>query len=183
MEREVPNLLLDAYRMDHLVAQWNWFANGSWDQPVLTRGGYRPGSEVDAVAGTYFDGWKFGDVKVALLAQVIGSYRLHDEGPAAMPDDTGYERILLSPGIEVETAGLGIYADVGFPVFEHVRGNQLVASALFKINVSYSLGPLSIFCAKSCCSFCCRSAAAFRWRSPAKSLEPCCDRLPDRPDS
>ena len=114
------------------------FANGSWDQPVLTRGGYRPGSEVDAVAGNYFDGWKFGDVKVAPLAQVIGSYRLHDEGPAAMPDDTGYERILLSPGIEVETAGLGIYADVGFPVFEHVRGNQLVASALFKINVSYS---------------------------------------------
>jgi len=132
------DLLLGAYHMGNLAGQFNWFANGQLDQPFLTRAGYRPGSEIDAAIGTYYNGWNIGSIKIAPLAQVIDSYRLHDRGLAANPNDSGYERVLLSPGIEVDTAGFRVYGDVEIPVYQHMNGNQLVAGELFKVNISHS---------------------------------------------
>lgn len=75
---------------------FNWFANGELDLPVLTIAGYRPGSEVNAVIGTYYNGWNIGSVKIAPVAQVIDSYRLQDRGVNANHDNSGYERVLLA---------------------------------------------------------------------------------------
>ena len=132
------DILLGAYHQGNLTGMFNWFANGEWDQPVLTRNHYRPGSEVDAVTGIYYNGWNIGNVKVAPVAQIIGSYRLHDTGLAANRDNSGYERVLLSPGVEIDVASLRVYADIGLPVYQHVRGNQLTAAELFKLNISRS---------------------------------------------
>jgi hypothetical protein len=131
------DLLLGAYHVGPLGADtpWNWFVNSEWDQPTLTADGYTPGSEVDAVGGSYYNGWKSGRFKVAPLAQVIGSYRWRDGGPMGHPTDSGYQRIVLSPGIELDGARWKVYADVGFPIYQNVNGNQLVASVLYKLNV------------------------------------------------
>jgi len=51
--------------------------------------------------------------------------------------NSGYTRVLLSPGIELHLHPVRLYADVEIPVFDHVAGNQLVAPALFKLNLSY----------------------------------------------
>jgi hypothetical protein len=72
------------------------------------------------------------------VAQVIGTVHLHDRDSASDPDNSGYERVLVSPGVEIGRAGLRIYGDLGFPVYDHVRGNQLVADVLYKLNVSYA---------------------------------------------
>ena len=130
------DILLDAYHMGNLTGRFNWFANGQLDQPVLITAGYRPGTETDAVTGVYYNGWNISSVKVAPVAQIIGSYRMQDHGPAANPANSGYERILLSPGLELDAAAWRVYGDVELPVYQHVRGNQLVASELFKINIS-----------------------------------------------
>ena len=50
---------------------------------------------------------------------------------------SGYQRILLSPGIEVKIHRVSVYADVEVPVFQDFVGNQLVAPWLFKMYVSY----------------------------------------------
>ena len=55
----------------------------------------------------------------------------------AAPDDSGYQRILLAPGIEFHLHPVKIFADVELPVYQNVNGNQLVAPALFKLGVSY----------------------------------------------
>ncbi len=52
-------------------------------------------------------------------------------------DNTGYQRILLSPGLEVELRPVTIHADVELPVFQNFTGNQLAASVIFKLAVSY----------------------------------------------
>lgn len=130
------NLLLGAYHMGNLTGMWNWYANGEWDQPVLTRNNYRPGGEVNAVGGVYYNGWEIGGVKVAPVAQIVGSQRLRDKGLAADTGNSGYGRVLLSPGIEVDAGDFKIYGDVGFPVYQHVRGNQLVPATLFKLSIS-----------------------------------------------
>lgn len=132
------DLLLGAYHMGALMPgkPWNWFANAEWDQPVVTQDDYRPGSEVNAGIGLYYNGWTIGSTRIAPVAQVIGTTRLSDRGAAAETDNTGYERVLLSPGIEVDTGEVRIYTDVAFPVYQHVNGNQLIAPVLFKLNVS-----------------------------------------------
>ena len=98
--------------------------------------GCRPGLEVNAAAGINYRGWNCGRAKIAPIAQIIGSVRGRDNGTAAAPDDSGYQRILLAPGLEVNLHPFKFYADVEIPVYQNMKGNQLVAPALFKVNLS-----------------------------------------------
>jgi hypothetical protein len=116
---------------------FSWFAQGELDVPVLKQGDYRPGLEADAAAGIYYNDLSFGRVHVTPVAQVIGSWRGRDNGIAADPEDSGYQRILLSPGIEFHIHPVKVYADVEVPVYQNFTGNQLAAPVLFKLSVSY----------------------------------------------
>ena len=71
------------------------------------------------------------------MAQVIASERSSDGGGNANPDNSGYQRVLLSPGVEFHLHPVKVYADVELPVFQHVTDNQLVAPVLFKLTVSW----------------------------------------------
>jgi len=130
------DILLGAYHMGYLAGDFNWFANLQYDQPVLIQAGYRPGAEINTVAGIYYHGWSVGGVQIAPIAQIIDSERLQDRGTQANPEGSGYQRVLLSPGLEVDVSTIRIYADVAIPVYQNVRGNQLISGELFKINIS-----------------------------------------------
>jgi hypothetical protein len=128
-----------------------WFAQAQLDVPMLTQGGYRPGVELDTALGLYYqglslEGLSLGKVKITPVAQVIPSERSSDTGswasggvndPPAGISDSGYQRVLLSPGIEFDIHPVMIYADAEFDVLQFSRGNQLVAPVLFKVAVSY----------------------------------------------
>ncbi len=133
------DLLLGGYHVDSLTSDfhWNWFTNAELDQPILNAGGYRPGSQVDAALGVYYNHGYIGSYKIAPVVEVRDTYRWRDSGTLAHAPDTGYERILLGPGLEVDKLNWRVYADVGFPVLQNVNGNQLVASELYKLNISY----------------------------------------------
>jgi hypothetical protein len=126
----------------------SWYAQGLFKAAVATQGGYRPGNEFDSAVGVTYDLGKHGPFdKVAPLLQVLNSYRAHDSGPAADTLNSGYERVLLSPGVEVRLRKVRIYADVELPVYQHVNSapslsaegtsGQLVAPLLAKVQVSY----------------------------------------------
>jgi len=135
------DILLGAFHRQALTSDnmWSWFAQALLDQPVFTREGYRPGTEIDAAAGVHYNGWSLGEVKITPLAQVIASERTRDSGPnSAIPVASGYQRILLSPGVEFDINQISAYADVEVPVYQHFTGNQLVAPLLLKVIVAYS---------------------------------------------
>jgi hypothetical protein len=78
--------------------------------------------------------------------QAIPSWRTKDTGdwasggvndPPVGQIDSGYERVLLSPGVELDIHPVTIYADAEFDVVQFSRGDQLVAPVLFKLSVSY----------------------------------------------
>lgn len=119
---------------------WNWFAQTELDLPVFVQDHYRPGLELDSAAGIYYSGWAIGRTKISPIGQVIISERTSDSGAnAAHPVSSGFQRVLLSPGIEVHVHGpLKIYADVEIPVFQHFTGNQIVAPLLVKTTVSWA---------------------------------------------
>jgi hypothetical protein len=116
---------------------WDWFAQGLLDVPLLIQDSYRPGVELDTAAGIDYKGFSLGRVRISPVAQVIASYRSHDDGDNANPDNSGYQRILLSPGIEFHIHPVKIYVDAEIPVYQYVTGNQLIAPVLFKASVSY----------------------------------------------
>lgn len=133
------DILLGGFFRHALVSgtPWQWFAQAELDLPTLKQGDYRPGLEGDVALGINYRGWNWGRMKIAPVAQVIGSWRGRDNGLVAAPDDSGYQRILLSPGIEFHLHPVKVYTDVEIPVYQNMRGNQLVAPVLLKLNVSY----------------------------------------------
>jgi len=118
--------------------KWEWFMQAQLDLPTLTQAGYRPGTEFDSAAGIDYQGFSLGGVRISPLAQVIYSNRASDSGSNADPDGTGYQRLMLSPGIEFDVHPVKIYADAEFPVYQNFTGDQLAALVLFKLNMSYS---------------------------------------------
>ena len=90
--------------------------------------------------------------KITPLAQVIISHREHDSGSGADPFNSGFDRVLLSPGVEftkvVDEANnrvVKLYADV--EVVAYYRANaannngtegQLVAPYQIKVVASYN---------------------------------------------
>lgn len=132
--------LLGAFGQGALTDEqsWTWFVQGNLDVPMLTQGDYRPGGEIDAAAGTYYRGWSLGgDVRLTPVVQTIASYRFRDRGAAGLPNDSGYRRLLLSPGLELDMGDFRVYGDVEVPVYQQVNGNQLTAEILSKVILAY----------------------------------------------
>jgi hypothetical protein len=134
------DLLLGVFHRGALTDDnsWSWFAQAELDQPALTQSDYRPGTEIDTAAGVHYNGFAIGDAVITPIAQVIASERTRDSGGAsASPVASGYQRLMLSPGIEVDFTKVTLYADAEVPVYDHVTGYQLVAPVLFKLIVGY----------------------------------------------
>ena len=132
------DLLLGAYKMGVLVPRVGWFASAQYDQPVLTAAGYRPGAEVGAAAGVYYDAFRPGGVLLAPLAHAIASNRWSDSGTASTSQASGYRRLLLGPGFEAASGRWRADVSAGFPVWQFTNGNQLVASEFYRAAVSWT---------------------------------------------
>jgi hypothetical protein len=93
--------------------------------------------EVDSATGVYYTGFRIGKIKIRPIAQAIISNRASDSGWSANPQNSGYQRILLSPGIEFDKHPFRVYADAELPALNDVVGQQLISQCLVKVNVSY----------------------------------------------
>jgi hypothetical protein len=126
----------------------SYFVQARYQVAVLTQGAYRPGDELDGAAGVAYNFGTVGPLsKVAPVIQLLDSYRVHDTGADADPLNSGYERLLIAPGIEVRFRKLRIYGDVAVPIYQHVNAapnvavegtsGQLVAPSLLKVQIAY----------------------------------------------
>jgi hypothetical protein len=115
---------------------------------------YMPGIQIDGAVGIVYNNLYrvLGFDKITPLAQVIISHREHDTGSGADPFNSGFDRVLLSPGIEltkvVDVANnrvIKFYADV--EVVAYYRANaannngtegQLLAPYQIKVVASYN---------------------------------------------
>jgi hypothetical protein len=123
--------LARAYKLD-------WFAQLQLDVPVLFQDAYHPGLELDTAVGIDYRGFSVGGVRISPVAQVIFSERTSDSGAnAPSPVASGYQRVLLSPGVEFHIHPVKIYADAEFPVYQNFTGNQLAAPVLFKVSLGF----------------------------------------------
>jgi len=110
--------------------------------------------QVDGAIGiVYNNGYNLlGFDKITPLAQIIISHRNHDTGTGADPFNSGFDRVLLSPGIqftivldEANNRVLKLYADVEFTAYYRANAannngteGQLVAPYLIRVVTSYN---------------------------------------------
>jgi hypothetical protein len=166
------DLILGGFHRGMLTADnaWQYYSQVRWQAPFLYRAAfkpdtgmmelYKPGYQVDGAVGILYNNWynMFGFDKITPLAQIIGSHRVHDSGPAADLYNSGFDRLMISPGIELtkvldeaNNRVLKLYADVeipfyyganaadngGLPVVGGTEG-QLIAPILIKAVASYN---------------------------------------------
>jgi hypothetical protein len=132
------DLLLGAYQMGQGDG-WGWSTQALWQHASNTRDGYRPGDNLDINIAVHYD--KLAQYsKFVPFLQVIASFRSADNGPNADVDNTGYQRLYLSPGLEINVSRMvNIYGDFRIPLLTKVSGYQLVAPSLLNITVSYNV--------------------------------------------
>jgi len=145
------DLLLGGYHLGNISPEHHlqWFAEALFQRAFDNREGYRPGNETDAAVGILYNGLHLGKTNsLTALLQVIGSDRLHDSGVNADPPNSGYRRVLLSPGLEADVGKWKFYGDAEFRLYHYANAapsvayegtqGQLVAPFLLKLIVSYS---------------------------------------------
>jgi hypothetical protein len=130
---------------------WRYFGQIRWLEPIATQSTfnadaaatlkYQPGSELDGSIGIVYNNGDHiaGFDKIAPVLQIILSHRQPDSGSGAFPHDTGYDRLLIAPGVDftkvIDDANnntLKLYGDVAIPIY------QLVSPALFKVITRYT---------------------------------------------
>jgi hypothetical protein len=149
---------------------WQYFSNAMWRQPFLYRSAadpqgffdgnagvvqvYKPGYQVDGAVGILYNNWYnvFGFDKITPLGQIIASHRDHDTGDAADPLNSGFDRLMISPGIEftkvldeANNRVFKFYIDVEVQFYYRTNAannagteGQLIAPYLLKIISSYN---------------------------------------------
>jgi len=136
------DLLLGGYHFGQIdaVGDWTYYGQILWQAAMAYQDGYRPGQDLNGAVGVYYRGLKWGGntFKVAPVLQLIASTRTLDAGPESDRPNSGYQRLMIAPGLQLDTPNVRLYGDVELPIYQHVNGNQLVAPALFKLIVSKS---------------------------------------------
>ncbi len=166
------DLMLGAFHRGMLSGDnaWQYFAQAMWRQPFLYQAApgpqgffdgnpgvgqtYNPGLQIDGAAGILYNNWyhMLGFDKITPLGQVIVSHRDNDTGTGADPYNSGFDRVMLSPGIEftkvVDEANnrvVKVYFDIEVPVYYRANAaenagteGQLVAPYLIKLVASYN---------------------------------------------
>jgi hypothetical protein len=141
---------------------WQYFAQTKLLQPLFVQsqnpaifgaagGEYIPGTEIDSAFGIIYNNWyNVGPLdKVAPVLQIIYAHKNRDSGPAASPQDSGFDRVFISPGVDLTKViddpnnnTMKLYADIEIPVWQYMNGGlgggQLVQPFLSKIVLSYT---------------------------------------------
>jgi hypothetical protein len=115
---------------------------------------YKPGYQVDGAVGIDYNNWYhvLGLDKITPLAQFIMSHRANDTGAGADPYNSGFDRVMFSPGVEftkvldeANNRVMKLYLDVEIPIYYRTNAannagteGQLIAPYLFKSVVSYN---------------------------------------------
>jgi hypothetical protein len=176
------DLMLGAFHRGLLTGDnaWQYFSQVMWRRPFLYQSAadpqgffdgnpgvvqtYYPGEQIDGAVGVNYNNLYhvLGFDKITPLAQIIVSHRDPDSGTGADPYNSGFDRVMISPGVEftkvVDEANnrvVKLYADVEVPIYYRANAaentcagtptvgpncteGQLVAPYLIRVVASYN---------------------------------------------
>jgi hypothetical protein len=166
------DLLLGGFHRGLLTGDnaWQYFMQAMWRYPFLFQSApdpqgffdgnpgvvqlYKPAMQVDGAIGILYNNLYhvLGFDKITPLAQFIISHRDHDTGDASDPMNSGFDRVMISPGIEftkvldeANNRVFKVYFDVEVPIYYRTNAadnagteGQLIAPYLIKMVASFN---------------------------------------------
>ena len=115
--------LLGAYYNQHHGAL-AWFAQGMWQQTVVDRNDFKPGTKLGVDAGLSYT----ATPDLSLLLQANYSHKFKDSGTNAEPADSSGDSVFVSHGLSYRvTPHLHVYGFVQKPIYQYVNGFQLTS--------------------------------------------------------
>lgn len=133
--------ILGAYHVGKIAnsTSLNWYVQGTWQHALVTRNGYRPGDEISGATGVTYSVGQIAAVKnVTPILQITGSRKASDSGWNSNKENSGYVHTYFAPALELSFGNFKTYADVEFPIYQHTKGNQLVANRIYKFILGYN---------------------------------------------
>jgi hypothetical protein len=131
------DLLLGGY-LQGQEKHWGWFAQGIYSNALNSRDGYRPGNELQMVAGVHYDGIRRSARLIPLL-QVNATIRNQDAGINSNTANSGLKTLYLTPGALFDiTRHWQANATVYLPLYQHVNGIQLVPKQVASVGITYN---------------------------------------------
>ncbi|HQT25205.1 MAG TPA: hypothetical protein PLK99_01235 [Burkholderiales bacterium] len=119
--------------------KWGWFTQAIYKVAMSTRDDYRPGNELQAVAGLHYDGYRRSSHLIPLL-QLNATIRNEDTGINSSTPNSGLRTVYLTPGVLVEiTRHWQANATLYLPLYQHVNGIQLVPKEIASVGITYNL--------------------------------------------
>lgn len=120
---------------DQWSDRWLYMAQALYQTPVATRAGYRPGNGVNVNLGLRYMGLAGVEPQLQLNVRRVA----HDRGELADNVSTGGTLVYLSPGLNVPVDGrTSLYAYAQIPVYQKVRGVQLVPRQTVSVGVRHA---------------------------------------------
>jgi hypothetical protein len=166
------DLILGAFHRGMLSGDnaWQYYSQIRYQQPFLYRSAqdpqgffdgnlgvvqtYKPGYQVDGAVGVLYNNLYnvWGLDKITPMFQLISSHRDHDTGTGSDPLNSGFDRLMISPGVELtkvvdeaKNRVVKLYFDVEIPVYYRTNAannagteGQLMAPYVFKMVTSYN---------------------------------------------
>jgi len=143
------DLSVGAYHVGQLRGRLSWFVQGQYQFAIASQGDYRPGNEADGTLGLSYDASPdASSVRFTPMLQLLGSVRKRDTGDNSDPVNSGYQRLLIAPGLKVKFGRkLSVFGDVSVPVAQYVNAGdptqgdagQLASKVQFRLQVNYAL--------------------------------------------
>ena len=134
------DLVLDLAYKNTLIGNWNWSGEILWSKPFAGSHRFKPGSSYEAALALSYEGLKIDAVHLTPSLQLVAETATKDAGIDADAPNSGGSSVALAPSLELSFQGWSLAGEVSFPVYQYVRGNQLVAHQQYKLILSYALG-------------------------------------------
>ena len=166
------DLILGGFHRGMLTGDnaWQYFSQVRYQQPFMYQAAadpqgffdgnpglvqtYKPGYQVDGAAGILYNNLYnvAGLDKITPMFQVIASHRDHDQGTGADPFNSGFDRLMVAPGVEftkvldeANNRVLKFYVDVEITTYYRANAannagteGQLLAPWMLKMVTSYN---------------------------------------------
>jgi hypothetical protein len=127
--------ILGVYYFDSLNRNWDYFAQATAQMALDSSDDYKPGNGYNLNLGVRY----MGLPKAIPQLQINARHVEHDTGDNADQLSTGGTLIYLSPGLVVPVTKLtSVYGFVQLPLYQDVRGVQLVPHYSASIGVRFS---------------------------------------------
>lgn len=132
--------LLGAYHFGKITSdnRWNYFTQVMWQHTASHRHQFNPGDELSGAIGTYYDLGNLGtSAKFSPMLQLTGTKKYENKSTDHHHQDSGYEKLFLAPGLEINFDRIRLYGGAQFAVYQNISGNQLTAERTFTVIAGY----------------------------------------------